>query len=90
MTDTHDHRPRNPLYLSDAELIERLNCGEKRGRAAIRAMEREGFPQPDPLIGKRYFPAVKRFLDVRNGLAPNSHAGFAPDGEEHWDDDNDD
>lgn len=77
-----------PLFISDADLIARLDVGEKRARAAIRELERQGFPQPDPLFGKRYFPAVKRFLDQRHGLSVNSPAPLKPDGAENWGSDN--
>ncbi len=76
-----------PLYISDAELIAHLNIGERKARAAIRELERQGFPQPDPLFGKRYFPAVKQFLDRRYGLAANSQTPLTPDGAENWEED---
>lgn len=58
------------LYVTDAELIRRLGVGEKTARVAIVAMEREpGFPCKDPLFKKRYWPAVRAFLDRRSGLS---------------------
>lgn len=75
------------LFVSDAELIKMLGCSERKGRAAIRFLEREGFPQPDPLFGGRYFPAILAFLDRRYGLDAKSSLPLAPDGAETWDDD---
>jgi hypothetical protein len=81
------------LYVSDAELARIFGCGEKRARAAIRVLEREGFPPPDPLFGGRYLPAVRAFLDRRYGLAAAltlpSSSPLAPDGAENWKDDDD-
>jgi hypothetical protein len=71
------------LYLSDVEIARRLGVGEKSVRAAFREFERRrGFPKKDRLFGdKRYWPAVKAFLDRRHGLSMSS-APLAPDGEE--------
>lgn len=71
-----------PLYLSDAELVKRLGIGEKTGRVAFRELERaRGFPQKDPLFAdKRYWPAVKAFLDRRSGVSIG--ATSTPDGME--------
>jgi hypothetical protein len=74
------------LFVSDTELVGLLGCSEKRGRAAIRELERQGFPQPDPLFGGRYWPAVRAFLDRRYGLGAKLSSPLAPDGAEKWDD----
>lgn len=73
------------LYVSDAEIMRRLGVGEKTIRVAIRELERSrGFPRKDPLFGeKRYWPAVRAFLDRRAGL--NVAAPSVPDGKENFD-----
>lgn len=80
MTDT--------LYISDQELMRRLGVGEKRGRAAIRDLEARGLPKKG-LFGKRYWPAVRLFLDRLNGLSVASSPALqpapGPTWREHWD-----
>lgn len=72
MTDTLDHDARETLYVTDAELIRRMGVPEKIARAALQAFDRDrgkGFPQKQALWGnRRYWPAVKAFLDRTNGL----------------------
>ena len=72
MTDTLDHDTRDTLYVTDAELIRRMGVPEKIARAAIAALDRDrgsGFPQKKKLWGdRRYWPAVKAYLDRTNGL----------------------
>ena len=58
------------LFVSDLELYRRLGVGPRTGRDAVRALESRGFPRKDPLFGnKRYWPAVRHFLDSLHGLA---------------------
>jgi hypothetical protein len=72
------------LYVSDEELRQRLGVGEDALRVAVKQLERNGFPKKDPLFSKkRYWPAVKAFLDRRNGLSVK--APSAIDGQEHDD-----
>lgn len=47
------------------------------------ALEREGLPRIDPLIGARYWPAVRAHLDRRHGLS-KTHVPSVADGEEVW------
>jgi hypothetical protein len=72
MTDTLDHDTRETLYVTDAELIRRMGVPEKIARAALHALDRDrgsGFPQKKALWGnRRYWPAVKAYLDRTNGL----------------------
>lgn len=72
MTTTLEHSTRETLYVTDAELIRRLGVPEKIGYAALHAFDRErhrGFPQKQKLWGdRRYWPAVKAFLDRTGGL----------------------
>lgn len=65
-------REKDKLYLTDAELIRRLGVPEKIGRAALRMYDctrGSGFPPKQKLWGdRRYWPAVKAFLDRTGGL----------------------
>lgn len=65
-------REKEKLYLTDAELIRRMGVPEKIGRAMLSAYDRnpaKGFPRKQELFGgRRYWPAVKAFLDAANGL----------------------
>lgn len=58
------------LFVTDAELIRQLGVGEKTGRKALLNFEKQGLiPRRDEAFGnKRYWPAVKAFLDRRSGL----------------------
>jgi hypothetical protein len=72
-TDTPDKGPPHAtLYITDAELIRRLGVPEKIARQAIKEMDAKrdsGFPQKSRLWGdRRYWPAVKAWLDRTNGL----------------------
>jgi len=79
MSDTIDHDTkitpvREPtLWVTDAELIKRMGVPEKIARAALHALDRDrgsGFPQKKALWGnRRYWPAVKEYLDRTNGVA---------------------
>jgi hypothetical protein len=63
-------REKDKLYLSDAELIRRLGVPDKAFRAILPALESKyNFPRKQPLFsGRRYWPAVKAWLDKHNGL----------------------
>jgi hypothetical protein len=61
--------PEIGLFVSDAELYRRLGVGPKTGRLAVLALEPHGFPLKQPMFGKkRYWPAVRVFLDRYYGL----------------------
>lgn len=63
-------REKDKLYLSDAELIRRIGVPEKVMRSMLPGLEKNyGFPKKSPLFGgRRYWPAVKTWLDRHNGL----------------------
>ena len=63
-------REKDKLYLTDAELIRRLGVPEKLMRPMLPGLEKNyGFPKKSPLFGeRRYWPAVKNWLDKHNGL----------------------
>ncbi len=60
------------LWITDAEMIRRLGVPEKVMRRAIKALDenrRSGFPRKVGLYGdRRYWPAVKEYMDRTNGL----------------------
>ena len=67
----HDRteQPEVGLFVSEIELYRRLGVGPKTGRLAVHALEPHGFPRKQPLFGnKRYWPAVRYFLDRYYGL----------------------
>ena len=63
-------REKDKLYLTDAELIRRLGVPDKTLRPILPTLENKfGFPKKQPLFGgRRYWPAVKTWLDRNNGL----------------------
>jgi hypothetical protein len=63
-------REKDKLYLTDAELIRRLGVPEKVLRSMLPGLEKHyGFPKKSALFGeRRYWPAVKLWLDRHNGL----------------------
>lgn len=76
--DVNSPRSRAPyaLYVTDAEMIRRMGVPEKIARVAIYKMDRDksGFPQKDKLFGnRRYWPAVRAYLDRRNGLGTDAY-----------------
>lgn len=63
-------REKDKLYLLDSELIRRLGVPEKILRPILIELEnKHGFPRKQALFGnRRYWPAVKAWLDKHNGL----------------------
>ncbi len=63
-------REKDKLYLTDAELIRRLGVPDRTLRPILPSLETKyGFPPKQPLFGgRRYWPAVKAWLDKHNGL----------------------
>ena len=72
------------MFLTDTEIRERLNIPEKRWRPVVQHFERQGFPRVDPLIGKRYWPAVETWLLQRYAGGPLPRTP-EPEEEENWD-----
>lgn len=66
-----------PLHPTEAEISTAV-LGPNRTnewKALAQVLERDGLPRIDPVIGRRYFPAVKQYFDRRNRVsigAPNS------------------
>ena len=67
----HDTRV-DTLYVTDAELIRRMGTPRDKTKLVIESLDndpRSGFPQKQKLWGnRRYWPAVKAFFDLQNGL----------------------
>lgn len=63
-------RERDKLYLCDAELYRRIGLPRSVIHPLIPNLEnKHSFPRKDPLFGgRRYWPAVKAWLDRHNGL----------------------
>lgn len=80
MTDTLHADTRETLYITDAELIRRLGVPEKIARQALAMLDRDrrsGFPQKSAFWGgRRYWPAVKAWLDRNNGLKIEASASW--------------
>jgi hypothetical protein len=76
----HD-KPEAPevgIFVSDREMYRRLGVGPKTGRLAVHALEPSGFPLKQPLFGnKRYWPAIRFFLDRYYGLIDGHRAEAA-------------
>lgn len=75
------------LFVTDAQLAERMGIATELLKSALPALQKSGFPAPDPLFqNRRYWPAVKAWLDRRYGLY-HGNATIAPpglDGTENW------
>lgn len=76
------------LYLSDRQIAKELGIGADLWRKQAAELEREGLPRRDEGFGRRrYWPAVKAFLDRRNGLSDASDKP-ARTWSEHWEREN--
>lgn len=74
------------LFLTEAQVAERMGLTADQLKAALPALDKSGFPMPDPLFfNRRYWPACQAFLDRRYGLASSSPSAIpALDEEEPW------
>jgi hypothetical protein len=83
--DYPTHGGEIPLYKTDQEIAAIVGVCKEKFSAIAKVLERDGFPRKDPQFSqKRYFPAVKAWLDRRHGLGPLLALG-EPDGKENWD-----
>jgi hypothetical protein len=71
------------LFPSEAEIARRLSQSPREWAAKARVLERDGLPRVDPLMGGRFWPAVRAYFLTRYGL-PGAEA-LAPDGSEDLD-----
>lgn len=56
------------LFLAEDEIARRLSQQPSEWQSKARVLEREGFPQIDPLMGGRYWPAIIAWWNRRYGL----------------------
>ena len=77
--DTHQS-PTGGLFPNEAEIARLLSQTPADWRAKAIVLERDGLPRVDPLMGGRYWPAVKAWWNRRYGLS-NVEVS-QPDGEE--------
>jgi hypothetical protein len=71
------------LFLREDEVARRLGQTPGEWPAKATVLERHGLPRVDPLMGGRYWPAVRAFWDRRYGI---SHVEASqPDGHENLD-----
>jgi hypothetical protein len=71
------------LFPSENEIARRLSQNPRDWPAKAAVLERHGLPRVDPMMGGRYWPAVREFWNRRYGLT--SIEAFQPDGEENLD-----
>jgi hypothetical protein len=71
------------LFLTEADIARRLGQMPRDWDAKAMVLERHGLPRIDPLMGGRYWPAVKAFFDRRYGISSVEVA--QPDGGENPD-----
>jgi len=82
---------RDKLFVTDSELIRRLGVPEKVGRVALQDLDRfhpgrPQFPQKDPLFGgRRFWPAVEKYLMLRHGVTGTPSFMAAPQWQEKHD-----
>lgn len=77
---------RGILFVTEAQIAERIGLTTEQFKGALPALAKAGFPVPDPLFeNRRYWPACQAFLDRRYGLASQSpEANPGLDGDERW------
>ncbi|KLK92855.1 hypothetical protein AA309_12070 [Microvirga vignae] len=83
-TETARPRHEGDFFPSEREIARRLNQTPAEWAAKAKILEGDGLPPVDPLMGGRYWPAVRRYFDCRHGvtsIGPLHHA----DGEENLD-----
>lgn len=65
-------KTRGGLFITDTELIEKLKVPDRIARQALEMLDRDGrsgFPPKQRLWGgRRYWPAVEKWLDIHSGL----------------------
>ncbi|MER2269735.1 hypothetical protein [Methylobacterium oxalidis] len=71
------------LFPSEAEIARRLSQTPQDWAAKAKVLERDGLPRVDPLMGGRFWPAVRAYFLTRYGLS--GAQAHAPDGPENLD-----
>lgn len=74
----------DPLYKTEGQIAALVGVSTDDWKAIAVVWEKDGFPVADPQTGKRYWPAVKAWLDRRHGVG-HSEPTLVPDGVEDHD-----
>ena len=77
------NRPNAGLFPNEEEIARRLSQNPQAWRAKAVVLERNGMPKVDPIMGGRYWPAVKAYFNNQYGIATS--APSALDGMENLD-----
>lgn len=76
------------LFVTDAECAARIGMSTEDFKVIAATLEKSGFPFRDPLFkNRRYWPAVRAYLDRRAGLETKFVRRQHPeveDGKEKW------
>jgi len=74
------------LFVTDAQLAERIGLTTEQIKAKTSTLEKSGFPSKDVMFeNRRYWPAVRAWLDRRYGLyGAHGHNAYPLDEEELW------
>lgn len=75
------------LFVTEAECAERIGLSTEEYKRIVDGLERDGFPRKDPVFcDRRYWPAVRSFLDRRYGLGDDGSLRGPPglDEIERW------
>jgi hypothetical protein len=71
------------LFLAEGDIAQRLGLSALEWQAVSAVAEKSGLPRKDTLFGgRRYWPAVRAWLDRRAGIAED--AAPVRDGEEKF------
>lgn len=73
-----------PLYLPDNAIRQRLGIGESRWYKLLPDLEAKGLPRRSSLTGMRFWPAVRRFFYVYEGLDATMPSSVTADEEDFW------
>lgn len=76
------------LFVTDAECARRIGLTTDQFKGIVSTLAKSGFPDKDLLFAnRRYWPAVRAWLDKRHGIGRTSGitAPPGPDGAENWD-----
>lgn len=71
------------LYRTEEEIAGLVGVSPRKWRDIARALEADGLPKRNPLFeGKRYWPAVRAFLDACEGVG--QHVAVSQQTKENW------
>lgn len=69
------------LFVTEAECAERIGINTDGFKTIVSELTRQGFPLPDPLFAnRRYWPAVRAWLDRRYGMGESGSMVRTPPG----------